>query len=227
MTDFPRPIATVDVALFTLAEQHLAVALVERAAPPLAGRFALPGTYVHVEEDADLDAAAARVLREKCGLAGLFVEQLRTYSGAARDPRGWSITTAFYALVPRQTFDAAGAAMRLVAAETLEGLPFDHDRIVADGVARLRGKATYTTLPAKLLPELFTLRELEEVYEAVLGRTVETANFRRKFADLKAYGAHAGRPFLAPTDEKRGGRNRPAALYRAATDDVVTFPQRF
>ena len=225
--DFLRPIATVDVALFTLADDRLAVALVERTAEPLAGRTALPGTYVHVDEDADLDAAAARVLREKCGLTGLFVEQLRTYSGATRDARGWSITTAFYALVPRRTFDEAGAAMRLAPAEGLDGLPFDHDRIVADGVARLRGKATYTTLPAKLLPQRFTLRELEEVYEAVLGRTVQTANFRRKFADLKAYGPHAGQPFLEPTDEKRGGRNRPAVLYRAATSDIVTFPQRF
>lgn len=225
--DFPRPIATVDVALFTLADDQLAVALTARATPPLAGHFALPGTYVHVDEDADLAAAASRVLREKCGMTGLFVEQLRTYSGATRDPRGWSLTTAFYALVPRRTFDEAGAGMRLVPAQDLDGLPFDHDRIVADGVARLRGKATYTTLPAKLLPELFTLRELEVVYEAVLGRTVQTANFRRKFADLKAYGPHAGLPFLEPTEEKRGGRNRPAVLYRAATQDVVTFPQRF
>ncbi len=225
--DFPRPIATVDVALMTLAEDRLAVALTRRVAPPLAGRFALPGTYVRLNEDVDLEASAARVLRDKCGLAGLFVEQLRTYSGATRDARGWSITTAFYALVPRRTFDETGAAMRLVPAEGLVGLPFDHDRIVADGVARLRGKATYTTLPAKLLPDLFSLRELEEVYEAVLGRTIQTANFRRKFADLKAYGPHAGRPFLEPTDEKRGGRNRPAVLYRATTNEVVTFPQRF
>ena len=219
--DFIRPIATVDVALFTLSEEGLAVALLERTAPPLAGR------YVHVGEDEDLEASASRVLRDKCGLTGLFVEQLRTYSGATRDARGWSITTAFYALVPRRTFDEAGAPMRLVPAEGHAELPFDHDRIVADGVARLRGKATYTTLPTKLLADHFTLRELEEVYESVLGRTVQTANFRRKFADLKAYGPHAGRPFLEATDEKRGGRNRPAALYRAATDDLVTFPQRF
>ena len=225
--DFPRPIVTVDVALFTLGEAGLEVALVRRAAAPMAGAFALPGTYVRLDEDADLEAAAVRVLRDKCGLEGLYVEQLRTYSGAARDPRGWSATTAFTALVPRRTFDAASAEMRLIPADRADALPFDHPRIVRDGIERIRGKATYTTLPAKLLPELFTLRELEEVYEAVLGRAVQTANFRRKFADLKAYGRHAGKPFLEPTAEFRGGRHRPAALYRAATSEVVTFPQRF
>ncbi len=225
--DFPRPIVTVDVALFTLREGSLDVALVPRRGPPMAGAYALPGTYAHIDEDADLEAAAVRVLKEKCGLHGLYTEQLRTYSGAERDPRGWSLTTAFTALVPRHTFDEAVADMRLIPAAAAGTLPFDHAAIVRDGVERVRGKATYTTLPVKLLPELFTLRELEEVYEAVLGRAVQTANFRRKFADLKAYGPHAGKPFLQPTAEFRGGRHRPAALYRAATDDIVTFPQRF
>ena len=228
MPDAPlHPIVMVDVALFTLDAGRLAVALLKRQAEPAADTLALPGAYLHVDKDADLAAAAARVLREKCGLTDLFVEQLRTYSGATRDPRGWSITTAFYALVPREKLASESTAMRLAAAEDVAGLPFDHDQIVADGITRLRGKATYTTLPAKLLPPLFTLRELEEVYEIVLGRSVQTANFRRKVADLKAYSPHAGRPFLEPTEEKRGGRNRPAVLYRAATGDVVTFPQRF
>ena len=227
--EFARPIVTVDVALFTLGKEgnSLKVALVRRESTPLAGHWALPGTYVHVDEDADLGAAATRVLLDKCGLSDLFVEQLRTYSGRARDPRGWSATTAYYALVPREVLEAAGTDVRTLDVAATADLPFDHATIVADGVARLRGKATYTTLPAKLLPELFTLRELEQVYEAVLGRSVQTANFRRKFADLRAYGPHAGKPFLEPTEAMRGGRNRPAVLYRAATRDLVTFPQRF
>ena len=227
--EFARPIVTVDVALFALREdgKALEVALVPRRSPPLAGAHALPGTYVHVDEDVDLEAAATRVLAEKCGLTGLFVEQLRTYSGRDRDPRGWSATTAYYALVPRERLESAGADIITRDVAATADLPFDHARIVADGVARLRGKATYTTLPAKLLPDLFTLRELEEVYEAVLGRPVQTASFRRKFADLNAYGPHAGKPFLEATEEMRGGRNRPAVLYRAATRDLVTFPQRF
>ena len=163
--EFARPIATVDVALFTLREDGkvLEVALVLRRSPPLEGAHALPGTYVHVDEDADLGAAATRVLADKCGLTGLFVEQLRTYSGRDRDPRGWSATTAYYALVPRATLQAAGADVLMRDVAATGDLPFDHAKIVADGIARLRGKATYTTLPAKLLPELFTLRELEEV----------------------------------------------------------------
>ena len=247
--EFPRPIATVDVVLFTLkeapigkgrnavTEKRVHVVLAPRVSEPYVGALAIPGTYVHMDADEDLDGAAVRVLREKCGLANassalrrdseLYVEQLKTYSGRGRDPRDWSITTAYYALVPPHVLEAAGATLALVPADGLKGLPFDHDRIVADGLERIRGKATYTTLPAKMLPKAFTLRELEEVYEAVLGRQVYTASFRRKISGLTAKVRGRELPWIVQTAETQRIDGRPAALYEKSTNELVVFPQRF
>jgi 8-oxo-dGTP diphosphatase len=240
--EFPRPIATVDVVLFTVIggqvtepadrasprdEASVQVVLVPRRAEPFPGAPAIPGGYLRIGEDADLAAAAARVLREKCGLREVFLEQLFTYSGATRDPRDWSLTTAYYALVPHELLRGAAADLVLRPADRASGLPFDHDRIVADGLRRLRGKATYTTLPTNLLPPRFTLSQLEEVYEAVLGRKVHTSSFRRKMGELEVRVGAEATPFLQKTEQSRRGKFRPAVMYRKATAELVSFPQYF
>ena len=227
--EFPRQLVTVDVLLFTVAEGRLKVALVPRRSEPDVGAYALPGTYVREEEDEDLEAAAQRLLVAKCGSADGYLEQLCTRSGRSRDPRGWSLTVCYWSLLPREELDRAArdVEMEIVDAHGLEGLPFDHDAIVRSGVERLRGKSTYTTMPVKLLPESFTLRELAGSYEAVLGRPVDNPSFRRWILDLDCVVDGAATPYLVDTGEVRGGANRPAALYRAATPELVSFPQRF
>jgi ADP-ribose pyrophosphatase YjhB (NUDIX family) len=247
--EHPRPIVTVDVVLFTVVdeptgglslrckpsvEKRLKVALVPRAVEPFPGVLALPGTYLRIDEetgdeiDDDLEAAAARCLRQKCGLDGVFLEQLKTYSGPKRDPRGLAVTTAYYALVSPTVFDKCAAAINLADAVGLTDVPFDHAGIVADGVARIRGKATYTTLPAMLVPKRFTLLELEKVYEAVLGRPIQTSFFRKKMMELVVQ-RRSGKtvPFLRETDWVEPGAGRPARLYEKATDELIIFPQRF
>jgi len=216
--DFPRPIATVDVALFTLREGALCVLLARRDREPYAGQLALPGGFVHVDEDADTAATAARVLAQKAGVARPYLEQLYTFSGKVRDPRGWSIAVAYYALVPETRLGAPAAGVELVHVDRLPALPFDHERIVATALYRLRGKSTYSALPAYLLPDQFTIQELHQVYQQVIGVRLDKASFRRKIEDQEIVEPVAG--------ERRGGAHRPAQLYRLRTDRKVEFERK-
>jgi len=231
--EFPRPMATVDVILFTVVDdagvKSLKVVVTPRRSPPRKGALGLPGTFIHPDEDKTLLDAANRVLRDKCGLHGLFVEQLSTHGDARRDPRGWCVTTVYYALVAPDVLDKASEAIELIDARGAAGLPFDHDSLIAEGVARIAGKATYTTLPALLVPQRFMMTDLEEAYEAVLGRELDRNFFRRKMDELTFTENGLERPFLVRTNEKsrpaKGGRH--AFLYEKATDRLITFPQRF
>jgi 8-oxo-dGTP diphosphatase len=219
--DFDRPITTVDIVLLTLLEQRLAVALYRRDRPPFDGEEALPGGFVHVDEDADLGAAAIRVLRIKAGLDFTYLEQLSTFSGRERDPRGWSISAAYLGVVPAdRILRSGGRDVRLVDIDRLPAqLPFDHRRIIDAGVARLRNKSVYSTLPAFLLPEEFTIAELRQVYQAVLGvARLDLAGFRKKILDLRV---------IEPVEGKtRGGVHRPAQLYRLADPSIALFDRR-
>ncbi len=216
--DFPRPIATVDIALFTLHAGELCVLLARREREPYAGQLALPGGFVHVDEDADTTATAVRVLAQKVGVARPYLEQLYTFSGKVRDPRGWSIAVAYYALVPEARLAAHGPGVELAAVDRLPALPFDHERIVATALYRLRGKSTYSALPAFLLPEHFTIQELHRVYEQVIGVKLDKASFRRKIEDQDIVEPVAG--------ERRGGAHRPAQLYRLRLDRKVEFERK-
>lgn len=214
---FPSPIATVDAVLLTLSGGVLSVGLIEREQPPFAGQAALPGGYVHVPEDATLEAAAARILRDKARMECRFLEQLGTFSGAARDPRGWSLTVAYFALVPEAELLAAAGALTLHPVERLPPLAFDHAAIVAAAVARLRGKSSYSALPAFLLPPLFTLTELHAVYQLVLGTRLDPASFRRKVMD---------QGIVEAADARRIGAHRPAGLYRLRAGQALPFTHR-
>ena len=211
--DYERPIATVDIVTLTLKDEALNVALYPRAKPPFEGVYALPGGYVHVDEDANLDATARRVLREKALLKGVYLEQLATFSGANRDPRGWSISAAYVALLPEERITGA----RLVKADPLpRKLPFDHRAIVKAALARVRSKSVYSTLPTFLMPDEFTITELRDVYQIVLGiEKIDLAGFRKKILDLRAIEPVEGR--------KRTGGHRPAQLYRRPMKDVALF----
>lgn len=235
-----RPISTVDVVLLTARQRDAAsagtgdasrlevvVATVRRREEPDAGAWGLPGTYLHAQADGDdtLEEAAQRALREKCGLPSTYVEQLRTYSGRKRDPRGWSQTTAFYALVhPSRLEGNPDILLRPV--ERLPELPFDHAEIIGDAVARVRSKATYSSMPSLLLDGTFTMPELEEAYHGLLGRRVDPSTFRRKIQGLKVATGGGETPYLVEAGFTQHRSKRPAALYRAAVDGVVYFPSR-
>ena len=164
-----------------------------------------------------MGATAMRVLAQKTGLTGFFVEQLATFSGPARDPRGWSVTVAHLALTSfdrlRGTLET-GSAVALRPMEDVVGLPFDHDEILRAAVARLRGKGAYSTVPARFLPETFTLGELQEVYRIALGvPLMDKSSFRRKLTELSLLERVPG------AMAEPGGRR--AQLYRLKRDYTV------
>lgn len=200
------PILTVDAVLLTLADGALHAALFKRDAPPFQDQWALPGGYVHVGEDDSAKAAAARVLLQKTGVTSPYLEEFGTVSGPARDPRGWSLSVVYYALVPAPLLPPSVALFPVAA---LPNLPFDHAAIVAGVVARVRSKASYSSLPVYLCPDEFTISELHAVYQAVLDDTLNMANFRRKLEDLDVLEE-------IPGATRASGRNRPAQLYRVA-----------
>lgn len=200
-------IVTVDVVLLTLVGERLEVLLSRREREPFAEQWALPGGYVHAVEDADSLAAARRVLREKASLTSPYLEQLYTFSGATRDPRGWSASIAYYALVSADTLrPTSPAPFKLWPVDEMPRLCFDHARIVDGALERLRSKSAYSSLPCYLLPPAFTLTELQQTYEHVLGQKLDKSAFRRKLADFD---------FLEVVkNAQRTGSHRPAQLYR-------------
>lgn len=211
---FERPFVSVDLAIFTLADGALEVLLVQRAdtpREPYPGQWALPGGFVDVGGDASLEACAMRKLREKTGVAAPYLEQLGSWGGAARDPRGWSTTHAYMALVPADSKLTPGANAADAKWFPVGGgavgpkLAFDHAEILAVAIERLRNKVEYTSLPAFLLPREFTLTELQRAYEAVLGRTLEKSAFRTRVLAAA---------LVEPVNKVKEGPNRPAQVYR-------------
>jgi 8-oxo-dGTP diphosphatase len=228
--DFPRPFTTVDVLIFTVIDDALKLLLVQRpsdTSEPFPGQWALPGGFVDVDLDADLEACARRKLREKTGVASPYLEQLGSWGGAARDPRGWSATHAYFALIPSDgVVPAKGANAADVAWFGVDDpqlakkkLAFDHARILRAGIERLRAKVEYTSLPAYLLPEPFTLPQLQRTYEVVLGRPVDKSGFRTR---MLAAG------FLAEVGIVESDSNRPPMGYRLKDRGAPAFfPRTF
>lgn len=201
-------LVTVDVALFTLQDtlenNRLSVGLMRRPKEPFDGAWALPGGYIHPQEDASAHHAAARILQQKTGVISPYLEEFGTVSGGQRDPRGWSLSVIHFALVPPSVLVGG---VELFPVDALPPLAFDHADIIAQVVARIRSKASYSSLPMHLCAEEFTIPELHAVYESIMGTPLAMAGFRRKLDDLDAIEAIAGA--IRPT-----GKSRPAQLYR-------------
>lgn len=202
-------ICTVDVVLLTLQDNALKVALLEREREPFQAMLALPGGYIHVDEDIDAKHAALRVLHTKAGIVPPYLEQLATFSGPTRDPRGWSASIIYYALVswPALSNPSPPTVLQLVDIRHLPALPFDHAQIIATAVGRLRSKSQYSSLPCYLAGEEFTLPQLQRVYEALMGEPLNKVSFRRKMTEMAMLEEVVGRFEAA-------GAHRPAQLYR-------------
>jgi 8-oxo-dGTP diphosphatase len=205
--EYPRPALTVDCVVFGFDGAGLQVLLIRRGIEPFLGAWALPGGFVLMDED--LETAARRELEEETGLKGVFLEQLKTFGEPGRDPRGRVVSVAYFALVRPDQHPAKGDTDASEAAwflsEDLPELAFDHAEILTAARERLRGKIRYQPVGFELLPEEFTLGQLQALYEAILGRPLDKRNFRKK---LLAF------DFLVPLDAHAGGSHRPARLHR-------------
>jgi 8-oxo-dGTP diphosphatase len=228
--DFPRPFTTVDVAIFGVRDEQLQVLLVQRPEAgdePFPGQWALPGGYVDIARDDSLLDCARRKLQEKTGVASPYLEQLGSWGGATRDPRGWSATHVYFALLPSADLvlekgaNAADVAWfeAEAALKKRPRLAFDHHELLRAAVERLRNKVEYTSLPAFLLPEPFTLPQLQRMYEIVLGRAVDKSGFRTR---MLAAG------FLEEVGVVPSESHRPPMGYRLKDrEHAVFFPRTF
>lgn len=220
-TEYDRPSVTVDVVIFSLIDEKLRVLLVRRRNWPFADMWAIPGGFVRMEES--LEAAAARELAEETGVRDVYMEQLYTFGAPDRDPRTRVITVAYFALVPADSVDqpAAGtdaAEARWFAMDNLPELAFDHRDILEYALERLRYKLEYTMVGFELLPDVFTLSELQHAYELILDEELDKRNFRRKILSAE---------ILEDTGRKqREGEGRPARLYRYRDDAVAEVKAR-
>lgn len=227
-----RYVVAVDVVVVTLVEDQLHTLLLHRDEAPFKGQWMLPGGTVQGKED--LLAASKRVLKDKAGLTGVYLEQLYTYSDPGRDPRDRSISVTHMALVhedrlralkphPQETVLARllvpweGETGGPVQALSRDGknlpLAFDHAEMIGLAVKRMRGKLNYTPVGYQLLPEGFTISQLQRVHEGILGRPLNKDSFRRR---MLATGE------LDPIGESQSDvDHRPAALYRFSARSAV------
>src|SRR5690606_4525247 len=203
---YPRPALTVDCVVFATYDEGLRVLLIRRGEEPFAGDWALPGGFVRIEETTE--AAARRELEEETGLKSAYLEQLYTFSRVDRAPRERVVSVAYYALVKPSAL-AAGSDARSaewVDVTRLPSLAFDHDDILEMALSRLRSKIRYQPIGFELLPQKFTLGQLQRLYETILGRELDKRNFRRSFLRLGV---------LQALDEMEAGvAHRPSQLYR-------------
>lgn len=204
---FKFAVVATDVVILTIIEQQIHVLLIQLMTEPYQGMWAVPGGMVKPDET--VDQAALRHLKEKAGVSDVFLEQLYTFSEIDRDPRGRVISTAYFALVPHQAAQPQTtdryAAIEWWPVQSLPELAYDHQLIIKTAIERLQSKIAYTNIAYSLLPRLFTLTELQEVYQIVLGQELDKRNFRKKILSLG---------IIKKTDQQRKGEpNRPAQLF--------------
>ncbi|WP_221800870.1 NUDIX hydrolase [Oceanobacter mangrovi] len=209
--DYESPLYSVDIAIFTLHNGQLKVLLVERAAHPFKHSRALPGGFVDLHIDADIEATARRKLVAKTGVDAPLLEQVTTVGNASRDPRGWSVTTLYMALIPyaptADFVDTVSEAIWCPMEELKElSLAFDHQLLIELARERLKNKTAYSVLPLHVLERPFTLSQLQHAFELLMGKSLEKKSFRRRILNAELlHQVGEGVP--------EGGKGRPAGLY--------------
>ncbi len=207
--EYQRLMLSVDCIIFGLDESsRLKVLLIHRGHEPFAGYWALPGGFVEFDEP--LEQAALRELEEETGVRDVFIEQLYTFGEPDRDPRGRVVSVAYFALVnlSRHPVQAASDAKNVqwFEVDQLPSLAFDHGQILKVAINRLRAKVRYQPIGFELLPEQFTLTQLQNLYEAILGvkEPLNKRNFRTRILKMGV---------LREVGRQEGVAHRPAKLY--------------
>ena len=182
---YPHPAVTTDCVIFGFDGERLQVLLIERGIEPFKGRWAFPGGFIKMDETAE--QGALRELKEETGMENAYIQQFHTFSNPNRDPRERVITIAYYALVKIQEVQGGddAASARWFPLDEIPPLAFDHDYMLRMATQRLRQEIHFQPIGFELLPEKFTLRELQSLYEAILGITFDRRNFAKKMLHLE------------------------------------------
>ncbi|MCW9000587.1 MAG: NUDIX hydrolase [Kangiellaceae bacterium] len=181
--DFDVPLTSVDIVIFTIIADKLHVLLTQRADYPFKDTWATPGGFIDVNKDKSIEQTALRKLKEKTGFAAPYLEQLGATGNGSRDPRGWSVTVTYFALVNSEeaSFEEDSQWVELSHEGKVKiDLAFDHANLIEEAFYRLQSKAQYTTIALHVLPEMFTLSELQKSFEIILGGKLNKSGFRRR-----------------------------------------------
>lgn len=195
---------SVDPVLFALdKEDGLKVLLIIQKEEPFKGMLRLPGGLIDLEKHDNIEQAAYDILKDKTNITASYFEQLKTYGSASRDPRGWTVATSYIGITDNYDKSHNWVSINDLPAKNLA---FDHSEIISDAVERLKNKVNYSLVPAHFLGEEFTLSELKNVYEVILGEALDKSSFNKKIKETGAIEEIEGK-FIT-------GNQRPAQLWR-------------
>ena len=216
--------ATVDTVALTIKNHQLQVLITKRKDEPFCERWSLVGDLVDAQIDKSLEETAQRTLVESIGVKALYLEQYQTIGNAHRDPRGFSTSTIYFALIHADSvhLQPGKGALEIKWSsikdnQIQEPLAFDHAEILAGCLERIRSKVMYTTLPVYLLPQAFTLSELQQAYEIIMAKKIERKSFHRRML---------GANLLQKTGENKHSGRRPAAMYELINRDNAHYFSR-
>jgi 8-oxo-dGTP diphosphatase len=218
--EYKNPVTiVVDTVLLTIIDSKLKVLAVTRQRDPFDGQNTLPGTYIREGESSKV--SALRALKDKAGVDNIYVEQLYTFDDIGRDPRGQFTSIVYLAVsdINKIHLSISEQTQNPQFVDVTTKLGFDHNSIIDYAIGRLKSKLEYTNIVQSLLPAIFSLSELQRVYEIVLGQELDKRNFRKKFLALD---------LLTLTGDVRSGlRQRPAQLYRFKSNELVEIARWF
>jgi len=235
--DYDIPLTSVDIVIFTIINDQVNVLITKRNDFPFKGRWATPGGFVDIKKDQHIEQTALKKLKEKTGYDVPYLEQLGATGNATRDPRGWSVTITYFALVNSeeinfsddsrwQPLDNNGELIRPALSDkalsfdalAFDPLAFDHDELIKEAFIRLKNKAQYTSIVLHVLPENFTLSELQKSYEIILGGKLNKSGFRRRIIK--------GNVIEEILGQSKQTTTRKAQLYKKSNDSDLHFYMR-
>ncbi|MCF6204879.1 MAG: NUDIX hydrolase [Methylococcaceae bacterium] len=219
--DYEVPLTSVDIVIFTIINEEVNVLITQRSDFPFKGYWAIPGGFIDIKKDKNIKQTAQKKLREKTGYGAPYLEQLGAIGNDSRDPRGWSVTVTYFALVNAEDiiFSTDTRWSHLDKDGNIQQkLAFDHAELIQEAFQRLRNKAQYTTIALHVLPEKFTLSELQRCYEIILGGELNKSGFRRRIIKGNVIEKIAG--------ESKQTVTRMAQLYRKSEDENLHFYMR-
>ena len=220
INEFKNPLFTVDSVLFTVKDDALKVLMVKRAKEPFIGSWGLPGGFVDVDSDTTTDVTALRKLEEKTSVAPQYLEQLQAFSGIDRDPRGFSVTLVYFALIAAQEVSSHIETIddvQWIDIDKIDSLSiaFDHKIIIEQAKERLQQKALYSMVPVYCLPEYFTVGQLKSVIETIIGKMIQRKSLIRRIESADMF---------ETIDEKVKSGGRLAQQYKVKSGvDIVNF----